>query len=247
MPTEPKTMPRLCASFALLVACGAMLAADDLARHYGFQPLEVVKVDPKAGPLVAADMNGDGLEDLVVVDNFKNRIDINFQKKGAKATDDVPPARGDEDHVVTTRMQLVGVGHFLSKPSTPESGSCVALELGEQHALDLADARDRRESMGRMQVPVEERRCLLRDGQHDRAGTVCPLVSTGPALFEHIHRWRIVSPSDHQPVGPFCKARVLPCNEHREPQARWARTDDGHASTLALTDARCESLCFASP
>ncbi len=94
MPTEPKTMPRPCASFALLVACGAMLAADDLARHYGFQPLEVVKVDPKAGPLVAADMNGDGLEDLVVVDNFKNRIDINFQKKGAKATDDVPPARG---------------------------------------------------------------------------------------------------------------------------------------------------------
>ena len=72
----------------------AAAGADDLARHYGFRPLEVLKIDPKAGPFVAQDMDGDGLADLVVVDNFKNRIDIHFQRKGAKPTDEVPAPKG---------------------------------------------------------------------------------------------------------------------------------------------------------
>jgi hypothetical protein len=84
----------LATTTVLAAALTTAAAAQDLARHYGFLPLEVVKVDPKAGPFVSADMNGDGLIDLVVVDNFKNRIDIDYQKKGAKATDDVPPPKG---------------------------------------------------------------------------------------------------------------------------------------------------------
>ena len=83
-----------CASLAFLTISAVALAADDIARHFGFAALEVLKVDPKAGPLVIADMNGDGLEDIVVIDNFKNRIDVNFQKKGAKETDDAPAVRG---------------------------------------------------------------------------------------------------------------------------------------------------------
>jgi len=88
------TIRLACASLAFLSAGAAALAADDIARHFGFMPLEVLKVDPKAGPFVVADMNGDGLEDLLVVDNFKNRIDVNFQKKGAKETDEAPALRG---------------------------------------------------------------------------------------------------------------------------------------------------------
>ena len=37
--------------------------ADGIASHFGFQPLEVLRVDPKAGPFVVADMDGDGLND----------------------------------------------------------------------------------------------------------------------------------------------------------------------------------------
>ena len=83
-----------CASLAFLTISAVALAADDIARHFGFAALEVLKVDPKAGPLVIADMNGDGLEDIVVIDNFKNRSDVNFQKKGAQDTDDAPAVRG---------------------------------------------------------------------------------------------------------------------------------------------------------
>ena len=84
---------------AALLPIGATVppaAADDAARHYGFLALEVLKVDPDAGPFVVADMDGDGLEDIVVVDNFKNRIDVNFQRKGAKPTDE-QPARGPNE------------------------------------------------------------------------------------------------------------------------------------------------------
>ncbi|MFM9098027.1 MAG: FG-GAP repeat domain-containing protein [Phycisphaerales bacterium] len=72
----------------------ATAGADDLSRHFGFRPLEVLKIDPKAGPFVVQDMDGDGLGDLVAVDNFKNRIDIHFQRKGAKPTDEMPAPKG---------------------------------------------------------------------------------------------------------------------------------------------------------
>lgn len=69
-------------------------AGDDLASHYGFDGLEVLKIDPKAGPFVVRDMNKDGLNDIVAVDNFKNRIDLYYQKKDAKPTDEIEAPKG---------------------------------------------------------------------------------------------------------------------------------------------------------
>lgn len=93
-PQRPSARRPAAAALLTLGAIAGSAAADDLGQHFGFLPLEVVKVDPKAGPFVTADMNGDGLMDLIVVDNFKNRIDINYQKKGAKPTDEVNSPRG---------------------------------------------------------------------------------------------------------------------------------------------------------
>jgi hypothetical protein len=94
---------------ALALALAAAAGADDVARHFGFRPLEVLKVDPKAGPFVVADMDGDGLQDLVVVDNFKNRIDVNLQRKGAKPTDEVPAPRGVNEFPEHWRYRRVSV------------------------------------------------------------------------------------------------------------------------------------------
>ncbi len=110
-PRRPNAIRHRAALAALLTFAGAALAAatvhagarhpgpfnasataaDGIASHFGFQPLEVLRIDPKAGPFVVADMDGDGLNDLVVVDNFKNRIDVNLQRKGAKREDEVAP------------------------------------------------------------------------------------------------------------------------------------------------------------
>jgi hypothetical protein len=97
------------ASAAVALAASARSHADDLARHFGFRPLEVLKVDPKAGPFVTADMDGDGLQDIVVVDNFKNRIDINLQRKGAKPTDDIAAPRGVNEFPEHWRYRRVSV------------------------------------------------------------------------------------------------------------------------------------------
>jgi len=57
--------------------------APDLATHFGFQPLEVIKIGRRAGPIICADMDGDGLGDLVVVNNHDSRIEIHRQRRGA--------------------------------------------------------------------------------------------------------------------------------------------------------------------
>src|SRR5437870_3641792 len=79
----------VCVWMAAVTACDAQEPA--LSEFFGFDGLEVVKIDRAAGPISAADMNGDGLTDLIAVNNFASRIEIHYQKKGAKPTDEVPP------------------------------------------------------------------------------------------------------------------------------------------------------------
>jgi hypothetical protein len=82
-------------SLALIGAfAGAGLAQDDdLAGYFGFQGLEVIRIDRLAGPLAVADMNGDGLTDLIVVNNHASRIELHLQRPGARADDPVPAPR----------------------------------------------------------------------------------------------------------------------------------------------------------
>ena len=85
---------------ALAVASGA-LAQDvtqeskpdaGVAGHFGFDGLEVVKIDPNAGPVVVGDFDGDGREDMLVANNFKSRLEMHLQKPGASPDDPVEAA-----------------------------------------------------------------------------------------------------------------------------------------------------------
>lgn len=80
------------AAASLLLPATAL--GDDLASYFGFDPLEVIKIDPKAGPFVAVDLNGDGAKDLVVVNNHKSRLDLLYQKPNATPADEPPPPKG---------------------------------------------------------------------------------------------------------------------------------------------------------
>jgi len=70
---------------------------DDLAGYFGFDPLEVIKIDSKAGPFITVDLDGDGCLDIVAVNNHKSRLDLLYQKPGAKPTDEPPPPRGTNE------------------------------------------------------------------------------------------------------------------------------------------------------
>jgi hypothetical protein len=84
---------------ALILASIVALAPQtgDLAGAFGFQPLEVQKIDPKAGPIESVDLDGDGRRDLVAVNNHKSRIEIYYQRADAKPGEEKAPAPGSNE------------------------------------------------------------------------------------------------------------------------------------------------------
>ncbi|MGI9014106.1 MAG: FG-GAP repeat domain-containing protein [Phycisphaerales bacterium] len=62
---------------------------DDLATWFGFDGLEIVKIGRDAGPLQLGDVNGDGLLDVIAINDFNSRIEVHYQRRDA-SPDDVP-------------------------------------------------------------------------------------------------------------------------------------------------------------
>ncbi|WP_417393479.1 FG-GAP repeat domain-containing protein [Gimesia sp.] len=60
-----------------------------LADSYGFQPLELFKLSDRSANMLAQDLNGDGLNDLILIDNSNSRIDVLQQRApGEKVSPD---------------------------------------------------------------------------------------------------------------------------------------------------------------
>ncbi|WP_339727513.1 VCBS repeat-containing protein [uncultured Gimesia sp.] len=53
-----------------------------LSQFYGFKPLELFKLSSRSSNMLAEDLNGDGLNDLILIDNSNSRIDILQQRSG---------------------------------------------------------------------------------------------------------------------------------------------------------------------
>jgi len=66
-----------------------VLGQADLADYFGFDDLEIMKIGRAAGPLTAADMDGDGHDDVIVVNNHTSRIELHYQKPDASPDDPV--------------------------------------------------------------------------------------------------------------------------------------------------------------
>jgi FG-GAP-like repeat len=80
-----------------LVAPAADEAPNPLAAYYGFGRLELYKLQQRSSNLLAADLNGDGRNDLILVDNSNSRLDLLQQRdkqSAAKAVVDKPAANG---------------------------------------------------------------------------------------------------------------------------------------------------------
>ncbi len=109
-------IPTLALGAAVMFASPAR--ADDplLADFFGFGGLEVVKIDRAAGPIAVADMNGDGLLDLIAVNNRASRIEIHYQKRNASPDDEIrAPTRVNEfpEHW-RFRREFVSVTHQVN-------------------------------------------------------------------------------------------------------------------------------------
>src|SRR5437868_1921571 len=63
---------RLCSHLWLAFAAGvAMAHADGSTNRFAFTGPEIYPIDNQIGHLRAADLDGDGLQDLIVVNNFR--------------------------------------------------------------------------------------------------------------------------------------------------------------------------------
>ena len=79
----------ICCVAAVLSAPGAA-QEPPLAEYFGFGTLEIVKIDCGVGPMTVADVDGDGFQDLIIVNNHASRIELHYQRPGA-VPDDRPP------------------------------------------------------------------------------------------------------------------------------------------------------------
>ena len=70
---------------ALLVfAVGSIIYANtnariDISAYYGFEEIEIIKLDPEVANLNIVDLNNDGLNDIVVANNRKSKIELLIQ------------------------------------------------------------------------------------------------------------------------------------------------------------------------
>lgn len=84
---------------ALLAIPGRVVPADEpdssLSGHYGFNPLEIFKLQLRSSNLVAADLNNDGRTDLILIDNSNSRLDLLKQrdKPAPKTSTPVGPGK----------------------------------------------------------------------------------------------------------------------------------------------------------
>jgi FG-GAP-like repeat len=78
----------------------------DYGQYYGFKPVEVFKLEPRASNMLAGDFNSDGLSDLVLFDNGHARIDLLLQRRRpSDPVSDATPAGVNEIAVDAGRFE----------------------------------------------------------------------------------------------------------------------------------------------
>ena len=82
----------------ILTLCICLPSSEEpnLGSYFGFNDLEVIKLGDNPGPAYSADINGDGLEDILVVNNHKSRIDLLLQKEDPSPNTVVEVTRPNE-------------------------------------------------------------------------------------------------------------------------------------------------------
>jgi FG-GAP-like repeat len=115
----------------LLLPSAIALGADEprLADYFGFLPLEIYKLDPRISNVLLRDVDGDGINDVLVVNNGRSRIDLLLSSKGPADPASVP--RADTNQVPSDRRMRL--------KSLPVNKEVVSLQTGDFNSDGKAD------------------------------------------------------------------------------------------------------------
>jgi hypothetical protein len=122
---------RALALVALGLTAGTAVGADEsrLGDYFGFLPLEIYKLDTRINNLLLEDLDGDKIDDIVVVNNARSRIDMLLS--GKKTGEGAGRAKEGPNEVVNDRrMRLVSV---------PVNKEVVSLQVGDLNNDGKAD------------------------------------------------------------------------------------------------------------
>src|SRR5690242_3700538 len=74
-----------------------------LADYFGFQPLEIYKLERRIGNLLVKDMDGDRTADIVVANNARSRIDLLLSSKRTADEAETRPFRKEANELETDK------------------------------------------------------------------------------------------------------------------------------------------------
>lgn len=123
----------------LLVFCVDIILADDvndLSAYYGFQGMEILKLNHGIKALTITDLNGDGRNDIIIVNNRKAKLELLIQK------DKIGPA----EKTVTVDPNDIDINEILPEtrfdnqdiPVSQNIRSLVRGDLNSDGKIDLA-------------------------------------------------------------------------------------------------------------
>jgi hypothetical protein len=111
-------LPQFCLGLLVTLTCvflapGARAqtsASSRLADYFGFQPLELYKLDSRIANLTIHDLDGDHVDDIIVSNNARSRIDLLLTTKKADEEKSSRPFRKDINELeYDRRMRLLSI------------------------------------------------------------------------------------------------------------------------------------------